>query len=112
MKTKNTFPISTFFLLTSAFLLSACSSTPKYSPPPYPIGYVPESQDQVAPPPTRVVPTTPPAVSSTEVITESRYKDGKLKQREVVSKSQYKKGNLIKHQSVERKIISESNKIQ
>ncbi len=112
MKTQFAFPISYFFLLNSALLLTACSSTPKDFPPPYPIGYVPESQDQVAPPPTRVVPTTPPAVTSTEVITESRYKEGKLKQREVVSKSQYKKGNLIKHQSVERKIISESNKIQ
>lgn len=105
MKTKITCPISSFFLLTSAFLLSACSSTPKYFPPPYPIGYVPESQDQVAPPPTRVAPANPPAVTSTEVVTESRYKDGKLKQREVVSKSQYKKGKLIKHQSVEREII-------
>ncbi len=112
MKTKITCPISSFILLTSAFLLSACSSTPIYPPPPYPIGYVPESQDQVAPPPTRVDPANPPAVSSTEVITESRYKDGKLKQREVVSKSQYKKGKLIKHQSVEREIVSESNKIQ
>jgi hypothetical protein len=105
MKTKFTFPTFSFILLTSAFLLSACSSTPIYPPPPYPIGYVPESQDQVAPPPTRVVPANPPAVTSTEVITESRYKDGKLKQREVVSKSQYKKGELIKHQSVEREIV-------
>ena len=112
MNTKTTFPFSYFFLLTSAFLLSACSSTPKYSPPSYPIGYVTDSPVEVAPPPTRVAPANPPAVTSTEVITESRYNDGKLKQREVVSKSQYKKGNLTKHQSVERKIISESNKIQ
>ena len=112
MKTKFTFPTFSFILLTSAFLLSACSSTPKYSPPPYPIGYVPESPVEVAPTPARVAPANPPAVTSTEVITESRYKDGKLKQREVVSKSQYKKGKLIKHQSVEREIVSESNKIQ
>ena len=112
MKTKFTFPTFSFILLTSAFLLSACSSTPIYPPPPYPIGYVPESPEVVSAPPRRVAPANPPAVTSTEVITESRYKEGKLKQREVVSKSQYKKGNLIKHQSVERKIVSESNKIQ
>ena len=112
MKNKFAYPFSYFFLLTSAFLLSACSSTPIYPPPPYPIGYVPESPVEVAPTPARVAPANPPAVTSTEVITESRYKDGKLKQREVVSKSQYKKGNLTKHQSVEREIVSESNKIQ
>jgi hypothetical protein len=112
MKNKFAFPISTFFLLTSAFLLSACSSTPKYPLPPYPIGYVTDSPEVVSAPPRRVAPAAPPALTSTEVITESRYKDGKLKQREVVSKSQYKKGELIKHQSVERKIVSESNKIQ
>ena len=113
MKNKFAFPFSYFFLLTSAFLLSACSSTPKYFPPPYPIGYVSDSPEVVsAPPPRRIAPANPPAVTSTEVITESRYKDGKLKQREVVSKSQYKKSNLIKHQSVEREIVSESNKIQ
>ena len=112
MKTKITFPTSTFFLLTSAFLLSACSSTPKYFPPPYPLGYVPDSPEVVSAPPRQVAPAAPPAVTSTEVISESRYKDGKLKQREIVSKSQYKKGNLIKHQSVEREIVSESNKIQ
>ena len=33
-------------------------------------------------------------------------------EREVVSKSQYKKGELIKHESIERKKVSESNKIQ
>jgi hypothetical protein len=105
MKTKITFPTSTFILLTSAFLLSACSSTPIYPPPPYPISAMTDSPVEVEPTPARVVPANPPAVTSTEVITESRYKDGKLKQREVVSKSQYKKGNLTKHQSVEREII-------
>ena len=105
MKTKFTFPTFSFILLTSAFLLSACSSTPIYPPPPYPIGYVPESPEVVSAPPRQVAPAAPPAVTSTEVITESRYKDGKLKQREVVSKSQFKKGELIKHQSVEREII-------
>jgi ABC-type Fe3+-hydroxamate transport system substrate-binding protein len=112
MKTKITCPISSFILLTSAFLLSACSSTPIYPPPPYPISAMTDSPVEVEPTPARVVPANPPAVTSTEVVTESRYKDGKLKQREVVSKSQYKKGKLIKHQSVEREIVSESNKIQ
>ena len=105
MKNKFAFPFSYFFLLTSAFILSACSSMPKYSPPPYPISAMTDSPVVVSFPQPRVAPANPTAVTSTEVISESRYKDGKLKQREVVSKSQYKKGNLIKHQSVEREII-------
>ena len=99
MKIKFTFPTFSFILLTSAFLVSACSSTPIDPPPPYPIGYVPESPVEVAPTPARVAPANPPAVTSTEVITEPRYKDGKMKQREAASKSQHKKDKLTKHQN-------------